>query len=130
MSLSEPAQRHDSVQKTPHWGVIADDLTGACDCGGAFTRYGFTTGVYCNGKLSGQRSDDVIVIPTYSRGISPHTASERVYQTSQQLVTQHVHGYYKKIDSTLKGNLRMIKITILWPLRICPQKKTKKRSQV
>ena len=107
MSLSEPAQRHDSVQKTPHWGVIADDLTGACDCGGAFTRYGFTTGVYCNGKLSGQRSDDVIVIPTYSRGISPHTASERVYQTSQQLVTQHVHGYYKKIDSTLKGNLRI-----------------------
>lgn len=112
MSLSDPAQRRTSVPQTPRWGVIADDLTGACDCGGAFTRYGFTAGVYCNGELSGQsangqRTNDVVVIPTYSRGIPPNTAFERVLATAQQLATQHVHGFYKKIDSTLKGNLRI-----------------------
>ena len=83
MSLPEPALRHTSVQQTPHWGVIADDLTGACDCSGAFTRYGFTAGVYCNGKLSGQGTNDVVVIPTYSRGIPPNTAFERVLETAQ-----------------------------------------------
>ncbi|MEE3367836.1 MAG: four-carbon acid sugar kinase family protein [Planctomycetota bacterium] len=107
MSLSEPAQRYDKLQQSPHWGVIADDLTGACDCGGAFTRYGFTTSVYCDGRCSGKKANDVIVIPTYSRGIPENIAFTRVLKTAQQLVNRQVRGFYKKIDSTLKGNLRI-----------------------
>ena len=107
MSLSEPAQRQAQVQQAPYWGVIADDLTGACDCGGAFTRYGFTTGVYCDGRYSGKSANDVLVIPTYSRGSPENIAFTRVLETAQQLVNRQVQGFYKKIDSTLKGNLRI-----------------------
>jgi uncharacterized protein YgbK (DUF1537 family) len=81
-------------------GIVADDLTGAMDSSGYFASQSFSTVVILD---PGFPSDaDVVVVTTNSRAEDPNIARERVKQAVRSLVGRVV---YKKIDSTLRGNI-------------------------
>lgn len=85
-------------------GVIADDLTGACDTAGAFATSGWLTSVYLRGEIS--RDDaDVIGLSTDSRHANPAIAQAAVAHASGILNRLGIHAIYKKIDSCLRGNI-------------------------
>ena len=81
-------------------GIVADDLTGAMDSSGYFASLGFSTVVVLDPNFS---SDAVVlVITTNSRAEAPEVARERVRQAMGGMAGRVV---YKKIDSTLRGNI-------------------------
>ena len=90
--------------------LIADDLTGGADTGAQFAKRGFSTLLIsfkeCSHiDFSHYLEKDVLVINTDSRGLTPDEA--------HSLVSRLLRGYdkelfpiiYKKIDSTLRGNI-------------------------
>jgi uncharacterized protein YgbK (DUF1537 family) len=81
-------------------GIIADDLTGAMDSSGYFASLGFGTVVILAPDFPSDA--DVVVITTNSRAEAPNIAGERVKQAVRSLAGRVV---YKKIDSTLRGNI-------------------------
>jgi len=87
--------------------VIADDLTGANDTGVQFAKQGLKTLVLIS--LPGSPSDlheDVLIVDTQSRALSPAEAYEKVARTVSLFKDQGpFQALYKKIDSTLRGNL-------------------------
>jgi D-threonate/D-erythronate kinase len=85
--------------------MIADDLTGACDAGVQFTQKGFQT-VVCFDKESGNEIQaDVIVLDTSSRALPEKEAYRAVSKAVEDLKDEDLGLVYKKIDSTLRGNL-------------------------
>ena len=86
--------------KEKRLSIIADDLTGAMDSSGYFATMGLSTVVVLDHNPS--RIADVIVISTDSRGDDPETASNKVRKLASELKDDIV---YKKIDSTLRGNI-------------------------
>jgi D-threonate/D-erythronate kinase len=86
------------------YGIIADDLTGACDAGVQFARRGFATVVQmAPGRV--QSPTEVTVLNTHSRADSPQTARRKVLEACRTLRGWGVRLIYKKIDSTLRGNV-------------------------
>lgn len=88
-------------------GVIADDLTGANDTGVQFSKYGLSTMVvfdvdYIDDTMN---EADVIVIETDSRWCDPRTAYGRAKAAAEILKEIGASVIYKKIDSTLRGNI-------------------------
>ncbi len=81
-------------------GIVADDLTGAMDSSGYFASRGFSTVVILEQDFSSIA--DVVVIDTNSRTDDTKTAAEKVRQAVKSLKGKLV---YKKIDSTLRGNI-------------------------
>jgi D-threonate/D-erythronate kinase len=84
-------------------GMIADDLTGACDAGVQFAQCGFSTLVRIGPHLP--QSFDMAVLPTNSRNEAPATAGAKVREACQALLDDKRQVVYKKMDSTLRGNL-------------------------
>ena len=82
------------------FGIIADDLTGAMDTGVYFARMGLDTKLILSGGLLKDAS--VVVISTDSRGDDPETAYRKARRQAHRLRGLYV---YKKIDSTLRGNI-------------------------
>lgn len=86
--------------------VIADDLTGASDAGVQFARRGLRSHVVFD--LQGQRLGDqaeVVAVDTDTRALSAHAAYVRVRHVAEQLRQLAPALVYKKVDSTLRGNL-------------------------
>lgn len=88
-------------------GVIADDLTGANDTGVQFTKKGIQTHVFLDIKSYAPLAcvSDVMVWNTDSRALSAEAAKKKAVaaaRMSKELSAEHV---YKKIDSTLRGNI-------------------------
>ena len=81
-------------------GIIADDLTGAMDSSGYFAEKGLTTVVVLAPGYS--PTADVVVVSTNSRADDADVACEKVRQAVKRLTGRIV---YKKIDSTLRGNI-------------------------
>ena len=81
-------------------GIVADDLTGAMDSSGYFASLGFSTVVVLDPNFSCDAT--VLVITTNSRAEDPKVARERVRQAMHGMAERVV---YKKIDSTLRGNI-------------------------
>jgi len=81
-------------------GIVADDLTGAMDSSGYFARLRYSTVVLLDPSFPA--TADVVVITTNSRAEDPARARERVRQAVGSLGGRVV---YKKIDSTLRGNV-------------------------
>jgi 4-hydroxythreonine-4-phosphate dehydrogenase len=81
----------------PEVTIIADDLTGAADCGIAFTLAGIETFVATGGKPA--PSARVLAVDTDSRALP---AAEAARRTAAAAGAASV--LYKKIDSTLRGN--------------------------
>jgi uncharacterized protein YgbK (DUF1537 family) len=86
--------------------IIADDLTGANDAGVQLAKIGISSTVFLNLKeLSLSGAEDVAIIDTDSRAVSEKAAYERVYQASSIFYKQGFKHVYKKVDSTIRGNV-------------------------
>lgn len=87
--------------------IIADDLTGASDSGVQFARKGLATSVVFDlQKIKDEfQNVDTVVIDTDSRAIPASEAYERVKHAAEVLRLQGFTQIYKKLDSTLRGNL-------------------------
>ncbi len=88
-------------------GVIADDLTGANDTAIQFTKYGLKSLVLVDfGSAPHPTGDwDVIVLNTDSRSDAGGSAYEKARKATKFLQETGAHLFYKKIDSTLRGNV-------------------------
>ncbi len=87
--------------------VIADDLTGACDTGAQFAGQGVSTLVTMEVDHPFNRQDEysVIVADTGSRHLSAAEAAARVETIVKRARAAGVNHFYKKTDSTLRGNV-------------------------
>ncbi|XKM14409.1 four-carbon acid sugar kinase family protein [Orbaceae bacterium ac157xtp] len=84
--------------------IIADDFTGANDSGVQMTKKGAQVNVYFEWESPLLASEsNVIVINTDSRAIPTLEAKERIKTVIKNNKDEHL--IYKKIDSTLRGNL-------------------------
>lgn len=87
--------------------VIADDLTGANDTGVQFAKQGLnTTVLFAETQLQpAHLRADVIVLNSDSRALTSEKAYEAVFNLSAQLNKLSVSKVFKKIDSTMRGNI-------------------------
>jgi uncharacterized protein YgbK (DUF1537 family) len=88
--------------------IIADDLTGANDTAVQFARQGITSLVVIDPAqdlASFARDCQVLVANTESRHLKPAEAFQRVQRAAQQGAQLGIRQFYKKIDSTLRGNV-------------------------
>lgn len=86
-------------------GIIADDLTGANDSGVQLSRAGLRTTVRFDLSNSQSPEEDVLVLDTDSRSLRREEAYKRVKEAALFLKQAAVDVIYKKVDSTLRGNL-------------------------
>jgi uncharacterized protein YgbK (DUF1537 family) len=88
------------------YAVIADDLTGAGDTGVQFSKAGLPTRILLDawetGALAGAA---VLVAQTASRGMAPQDAYKTVHAAASRLAGEGVRPLYKKVDSTLRGQI-------------------------
>jgi len=89
--------------------IIADDLTGANDTGVQFAKKGYNTMVSI---LEDEPLDiiipddiDVFVIDTETRELKSNTAKEKLRSILMKLNINKNDLVYKKVDSTLRGNI-------------------------
>jgi uncharacterized protein YgbK (DUF1537 family) len=85
--------------------VISDDLTGANDCGGQLVRYGLNVSVVVKEDSCEINEQDVVIYNTDSRSIPGESAYERVKKICEKIKNQPFDFIYKKIDSTMRGNI-------------------------
>jgi uncharacterized protein YgbK (DUF1537 family) len=90
--------------------VIADDLTGGSDTGAQFAKKGYTTQLISvtkilNENFSKYLDKDVLVLNTNTRGVDSKTASRLMFELFQNKYIKRIPIIYKKIDSTLRGNV-------------------------
>jgi uncharacterized protein YgbK (DUF1537 family) len=81
------------------WLILADDLTGAADCGIAFTRHGLPAAVTWHAEGS---DDPVVAIDADSRAHGPGAAAAKHRRLIEARHEPGI-GLFKKIDSTLRG---------------------------
>ena len=89
-------------------GIIADDLTGANDTALQFHIRGANTQILLNPEIlpENRLSTQVWAMPTETRNLPPSEAYERVKSTVELLKDKlGIEFFYKKIDSTLRGNI-------------------------
>ncbi len=84
-------------------GMIADDLTGACDAGVQFARRGFPAMVSLSEAEA--NAPGLVVLTTDSRNDLPEIARSKVESACRRLAASGAEIVYKKIDSTLYGNV-------------------------
>ncbi|MBC8530283.1 four-carbon acid sugar kinase family protein [Gehongia tenuis] len=87
--------------------LIADDLTGAMDTGVELARRGVPTWVLLDPLAAGrfEMNAAAAVADTESRNVPEKEAAERVCAFLQAFEKARIPVIYKKIDSTLRGNL-------------------------
>ncbi|MFJ7284781.1 four-carbon acid sugar kinase family protein [Pseudomonas sp. NPDC099000] len=93
--------------------IIADDLSGAADCAIGFASVGMQTVVTLD-PLNDKADAQVIAADTDTRRLSPAQAAERTVAAFKAL-HQPGQRLYKKIDSTLRGNMAA-EVAALQPL--------------
>lgn len=88
-------------------GVLADDLTGAFDTGVQYRNWGLSVEVLIGDVKDVSKLDgvDVVVVDTESRGLEKEDAFLRVYRATDKLTKLGAEIIYKKVDSTLRGNI-------------------------
>jgi len=88
--------------------VIADDLTGANDTGVQFTKKGYSTIVSVLDEQSTiiiPDNLDVFVMDTETRELESKTARKRLKSILEKININKKDVVYKKVDSTLRGNM-------------------------
>lgn len=89
-------------------GIVADDLTGAADTGLQFKRAGLRTWVISQFPASGETAlpPDVrtLSLNADSRHLAGPAAKARTQEAIRWLGSLGCRRFYKKIDSTLRGN--------------------------
>lgn len=92
------------------YGIIADDLTGACDVAGRLTHLGYRPVVYVRPPTGKERKGGVgfqsaaLVVNSRSRECGLDKALMRVQGAVKFLERAHAPVVYQKIDSTLRGH--------------------------
>lgn len=97
-------------------GIIADDLTGANDSALQFHLQGSNTQILLSNDVEPLDIDvtQTWAISTESRNVTPHDAYEKVKDTASMFVeTLKPDYFYKKIDSTVRGNIAVETLGIL-----------------
>jgi uncharacterized protein YgbK (DUF1537 family) len=85
-------------------GVVADDLTGACDAAAQFRRAGARTAVILDGGTETLPEGwDVTALTTESRRALPTIAAARTRDAVERLRSAGAQRLYVKVDSTLRG---------------------------
>lgn len=88
--------------------VLADDTTGALDCGAQFKAGGAQVEIFLCDTFSFDNVDsdvDVVVVNTETRHKAPDEAKEVVRRLSRLAIRHGVPYFYKKTDSALRGNV-------------------------
>lgn len=90
-----------------NFAVIADDVTGACELAGSAKRCGWEAIVYLSFEQAEFSSSHpaIPVVSTDSRHCPPQEAAARVRRVHQVLRKAGYRRFYKKCDSTLRGNI-------------------------
>ena len=97
-------------------GIIADDLTGANDTALQFHLRGANTKILLDSECSPQDKENVEVwaLSTESRNCDRLEAVSRVERAVRSFVDSFSFDYfYKKIDSTLRGNIALETLTMM-----------------
>ncbi len=98
-----------SPEYIPHIALIADDLTGSLDTGLQFRKKGLATLVPLDWNHPLPRAE-ALVLNTHSRNLAGDLAYRRVFRICRRLKAR---GIYKKIDSTMRGNVGKEALAIL-----------------
>ncbi|MDN4524869.1 four-carbon acid sugar kinase family protein [Fictibacillus fluitans] len=85
--------------------ILADDLTGANDSGVQLSKQGFRSNVWFDASRGEEEAADVVIYDTDSRAAQEETAYERARQAVSFLENRADVHLYKKMDSTLRGNI-------------------------
>jgi uncharacterized protein YgbK (DUF1537 family) len=88
--------------------IVADDLTGALDAAAPFAGCGLKTRVLLDIEqaLSAVGTNtQVLSVTSESRHLSPSTVDERVWNATRAALAGAPRVLFKKIDSTLRGNI-------------------------
>lgn len=90
--------------------IIADDLTGAIDTGVQLAKQGISTTIIHHPKTNLQKLLDeidstVLVFNTESRHIQKQEAAKRVANVVKVSKAKGIKRFYKKTDSTMRGNI-------------------------
>ncbi len=86
--------------------VIADDLTGSLDTAVQFSRAGARTFVTTLGTAAALEADaTVLAADIESRHLPPAEAAVRVTRCVEAAMSAGIRRFYKKTDSTLRGNV-------------------------
>lgn len=109
-------------------GIIADDLTGANDTALQFHLKGANTQILLNDEveLLNIKGTQTWAIATETRNIEPQIAYDKVFKTTSSILEKINPDYfYKKIDSTIRGNIAVEVLAALSALNwdasiICP----------
>jgi 4-phospho-D-threonate 3-dehydrogenase / 4-phospho-D-erythronate 3-dehydrogenase len=88
----------------PRLPVIADDLSGAADCAIACTGAGLTATVAL-GELEEDLTTEVLSIDCDSRHLTSEAAADNVSRLVEQYASDREILLFKKLDSTLRGNV-------------------------
>ncbi len=97
-------------------GIIADDLTGANDTSLQFHLKGCNTQILLDYSISplGKANTQAWAVSTETRKKSPEESIEIVKKATNFLIEElNVEYIYKKIDSTLRGNLAAESLAVL-----------------
>lgn len=101
----------ESIRKLgkQHCLLIADDLTGGADAGVQFAKRGMKTLLVSyrgdGAPLAARPAHDVLVINTITRGLPPAEAFAILSGLLKDFDPKRFPIVYKKIDSTLRGNI-------------------------
>ncbi|WP_408110981.1 four-carbon acid sugar kinase family protein [Brevibacillus sp. B_LB10_24] len=86
--------------------IIADDLTGANDTGAQFAKQGYRTMTLLDAKHTEDHHQlDVCVINAETRSLEPEMAYRKIGEIRNLLQLEKTPYVYKKIDSTMRGNI-------------------------
>ncbi len=96
--------------------IIADDLTGANDSALQFYLQGANTQILLSGsaELENCSVTQTWAVSTETRNVSAEEAFEKVKNTTRMLIDKLNPDYFfKKIDSTIRGNIAIETLTVL-----------------
>ena len=86
--------------------IVADDLTGALDTAAPFASHGLDTWVTLPTASAGiDAGAEVVALTTESRHLTAAQAATRVDSAFRELAGLYPEVVFKKIDSTLRGNV-------------------------
>lgn len=97
-------------------GIIADDLTGANDTALQFHLRGSNTQILLDyeGYLQNIKNAQTWAISTETRNIEPDVAYSKVKAATKTFIDKlNLEFFYKKIDSTLRGNIAVETLAML-----------------
>ncbi len=90
----------------PEKCIIADDFTGSADSAIHYRKAGYMPVLFINNNTASKYKEcDVKVINTESRFDDEATAYKKVYDVAADCVSHGIKQIFKKIDSTMRGNI-------------------------